>query len=200
LNNPPGTLAAVLTQCWSLFQEGVDDRHSAMHTGVVGSVSEQGCELRTVVLRHVEPERRILSFHTDSRSPKVTEILRHERVQWVFYHPKAKVQLRVSTMAKVHESDVHSDEAWHLLSPWTRRGYQILQTPGTPSPIATSGLAKWTANQSPDIPNTRSGRENFALVECRIDLLDWLHLGVGRNTRAQFDWRGTELEATWCTP
>ena len=171
-----------------------------MRTPVLGSVSERGCELRTVVLRSFEPNRRLIAFHTDARSPKAAEILHQKRVQWVFYDPEPQVQLRITAVANAQVNTTHSDEVWHRQSPRTRRGYQTTKAPGTPSPMATSGLTDGLSEQIPDFENTQSGRENFIVVECRIDALDWLHLGLGTNTRAQFEWHGTQLEARWCTP
>lgn len=200
LNNPPKTLAAVLNQCWALLREGVGDNHSAMHTPVLGSVGEQGCELRTVILRSFDVERRLIAFYTDVRSPKISDIHRHDRVQWVFYHPTARVQLRATGVAHVHTQGTYTDDIWHQQTPRSRRGYLVEERPGMPSDTATSGLPAWAAHQTPDTDNTQSARENFAVVDCTIDALDWLHLGLGHNTRARFAWRGPELEATWCTP
>ena len=200
MNDKPDTLEAVLAQCWSLLGEGVMRSDSAMRTPVLGSLGEAGCELRTVILRSCNYVSRIIQCHTDSRSAKVSEMRQSSRVQWVFYHPVERVQLRATGMARVERDTERVDTIWGEQPPRSRRVYQVEHAPGTPSDTPTGGLSALMARQEPDIHNTESGRANFAVIECRIDILDWLHLGVGINTRARFTWDGDKLAATWCTP
>ena len=200
MTNSPTTLDTVLAQCWSLLREGVTQPNSTMRTPVLGSVSDAGCELRTVILRGFDPVHRTLQCHTDTRSPKMAELRKFNRVQWLFYASDARVQLRAAGLAKVLCEGALADAAWAEQHPRSRRVYQTEQAPGTASELPTGGFSQRTANQSPNVDNTNSGRPNFAVIECRIDKLDWLQLGMGENTRAQFNWTSESLQATWCVP
>lgn len=173
---------------------------SAMRVPVLGSLGARGSELRTVILRECDPARRTIQCHTDTRSPKVSEIQRCARVQWVFYHPGNRIQLRASGMAGVHREGDWVDKIWQGQHPRSRQIYLAEDAPGTATENPTSGFSSTTLQPEPDFSSTESGRINFAVIECRIDLLDWLHLGVGANTRARFEWIGEKVEATWCVP
>lgn len=200
MNHRPKTLNAVLEKCWSLLAEGVSRRDSAMRTPVLGSLGERGCELRTVILRGCDRARRSLQCHTDARSPKVSEIQRCARLQWVFYHPESRVQLRATGLARVYLEGDWVDKVWQAQHPRSRLVYLIEDAPGTSSDHPTSGFGSTPSQPEPDVSSTEAGRINFAVIECRIDELDWLHLGVGVNTRAQFRWEGDVMEANWCVP
>jgi len=60
--------------------------------------------IRTVVNRKFELDWTIL-FYTDSRTPKVRQIQKNEKVAALFYHPKKKLQIRIRGIAKLIEKN-----------------------------------------------------------------------------------------------
>jgi len=65
---------------WSLLCEGVKSASSPFHTPALATVGEDGPEVRTVVLRSADAERRQISCDTDWRSPKRRQIELDNRV------------------------------------------------------------------------------------------------------------------------
>jgi len=82
------------------------------HWPVLGTTAKEGCSLRTVILRQVNAPDRILVCHTDARSAKVQEILNCSQASWIFYHPKKKIQVRISGHATLHVYDPAADRQW----------------------------------------------------------------------------------------
>ena len=200
MNKTPTTLADVLEHSWVLLKQGVDKPDSPMRIAVLATSSDVGCEMRSVILREFLSQRRVIQCHTDARSPKVAEIRACARVQWVFFDPVSRVQLRATGPASVHCNADWVEAIWDKQHPRSRQIYLVDKAPGTPSEIATGGFTQANQQQEPNYDNTSPGRENFAVIEGRIERLDWLHLGKRANTRARFEWDGETLLSTWLTP
>ncbi|MDG2095636.1 MAG: hypothetical protein P8J89_10250, partial [Phycisphaerales bacterium] len=63
---------SIYDSLWKLLEEGSSNRRHAFHTPVLATRMSSGDpDLRTVVLRRVDPRLRMVCCHTDSRSPKV---------------------------------------------------------------------------------------------------------------------------------
>ena len=67
-------LAATLKFAWASVGRGVQDRRSAFHTPVLATQSPDGPQARVLVLRAADAQARILTFHTDTRSAKLSEL------------------------------------------------------------------------------------------------------------------------------
>lgn len=176
------------------------ERGSPLRTPVLGTVSVSGCNLRTVVLRQVVEAERLLVCNTDRRSPKVQEIEAQPRVSWLFYHPEERVQLRVAGQAHLQQDEALLDQQWTGLSLANRRDYAVINPPGSPLAGPGTGLPETLAGKTPSPAESETGRQNFAIVVCQADWLDWLLLGDEAHFRAQFSWQQDGLSATWVTP
>ena len=64
---------------WQSLATAARDRHHAWHTPTLANVGEDIAQLRTVVLRSADPVTRILTCHTDSRAPKITQLSQDPR-------------------------------------------------------------------------------------------------------------------------
>ena len=74
-----------------------------LHLATLATIDADGCpQARTVVLRHVDPARGEIRFHTDVRSPKVAAIRRDPRVALPWYDPARRVQVRSRAGAAIH--------------------------------------------------------------------------------------------------
>ncbi len=102
---PPVNLDTILAMTWMQFVKGAERSAEPFHLGVLATSGVQGPSLRTVVLRAVYPEQRVLLCHTDSRSEKLMEIRNDERVAWLFYDPDKKLQVRLRGKAAVRADD-----------------------------------------------------------------------------------------------
>ena len=194
------TLDGILNEVWAMLKRGVTHVRDPFHWPVLGTTGKDGSSLRTVILRQFLLPQRVLICYTDARADKVQEMLNSANVGWLFYHPKKKVQLRVSGQASLHADDPFADEQWAAGRLTSRLNYCATQPPGTPIDRPSSGLPDFLLNKVPTLLETEKGRRNFMAIACQIDSLDWLILSVLGNRRARFDWDENGLHATWLIP
>ena len=82
---------------------GVKDRKHTFHNPVFCNVDKEGgIDSRVVVLRKFDPINMVLNFHTDYRSPKVSNLKKNNRSMFVFYDHKLKIQLRIKTTSIIN--------------------------------------------------------------------------------------------------
>jgi pyridoxamine 5'-phosphate oxidase len=194
------TLEGVLQDAWAMLMRGAARFNDPFHWPALGTTAKEGVRQRTVILRQLILPERILVCHTDARAEKVGEILNSEKVSWLFYHPKRKVQLRISGPATLHADNQFADEQWAATKITSRLNYCAATPPGTPVDKPSSGLPDFLLNKVPTIFESEIGRKNFMAIAGQIDSMDWLNLSALGNRRARFDWDEKRLDATWLIP
>ena len=194
------TLETILSEAWAMLGRGVSDFNDPFHWPVLATNAKGGINLRTVILRQFVPAERVLVCHTDARAEKVQDILNSANVSWLFYHPKKKVQLRISGQATLHANDQFAEDQWAATRITSRLNYCAAEPPGTPVNMPSCGLPDFLRNKVPSLLESERYRDNFMVIACRIDSMDWLMLRALGNLRARFDWDEKGLHATWLTP
>ena len=152
------TLGVILDNIWLMLEQGATHSDDPFHWPVLGTTAKEGCSLRTVILRQVNAPDRILVCHTDARSAKVQEIINCSQTSWIFYHPKKKIQVRISGHATLHAHDPYADRQWADTSITSRLNYCTSQAPGTPIDKPSSGLPDFLLNKIPTLLETEMGR------------------------------------------
>jgi hypothetical protein len=71
--------------------------------------------------------------------------------------------------------------------------------PGTEQEIPYPGYPEELQNRPPDEEESVAGRSNFAVIECRVLEMDYLHLSREGQTRARFQYEPT-LKLAWLAP
>ena len=194
------TLDGVLKEIWKMLERGAARYNDPFHWPVLGTTGPNGIGMRSVILREFSSSERRLVCHTDARAAKVRDISNSARVSWLFYHPKKKVQLRISGMAALHSDDPFADRQWAAAGISSRLNYGTVDPPGTPVERPSSGLPDFLLKKAPSLLETEKNRKNFMVIACRIESIDWLVLQVLGNRRARFDWDENGLKATWLVP
>jgi len=194
------TLDSVLSGIWKMLDRGANRYNDPFHWPVLGTTGKEGPRLRCVILREFMESDRMLICHTDSRAAKVREITDADVVSWLFYHPKRKVQLRITGRASLHRDDQLADRQWSAAGITSRLNYCTNESPGTTADHPSPGLPDLLLKKAPSLLDTERGRANFMAIVCRIDAIDWLVLKVSGNRRARFEWNDTGLEANWLIP
>ncbi len=178
---------------WASLARGVVDRRSPFGRPAIATVDPLGqAEVRTVVLRDVEPGARQLVLHSDTRAAKVAALAHQPRLAWHFWDPRPRLQLRASGPATVHTRGPMVDETWARLSVHQQRTYAAEPAPGTPLDAAGDGL--------PSADAAAAGRAHFCVITCTIDAFDILQLRRGGHRRCVLSWDGTAWAATWVVP
>ena len=76
---------------------------------------------RVIVLRKFDQKKMTLRFNTDYRSPKIIELKKNNKSNFVFYDAKIKIQLRISTLTKIHYNNEITLEAWEQTRLFSRK-------------------------------------------------------------------------------
>jgi pyridoxamine 5'-phosphate oxidase len=194
------TLEKLLQGVWKMLERGVVRFNDPFHRPVLGTLGKDGPGLRTVILRQFILPDRVLVCHTDARAVKGKEIFNFDRVGWLFYHPKRKIQLKITGRATLHAHDQFADKQWAATKITSRLNYCAIEAPGTPIERPSSGLPDFLLNKIPTLLESERGRKNFMVVAGRIDSMDWLNLRAFGNRRARFNWDKEGLHATWLIP
>jgi len=177
--------------------DAVGDRNAAMHAPAV--ITGDG-DARIMVLRAADAELRHLRFHTDRRSPKLATISGDPRLTVLAYDPAARVQLRLTGLARVETAGPVADAAWLTASPLSRRCYLADAGPGTQLDAPASTLPATVRDRRPTLAESEAGRAHFAVIVLEAATLDWLRLGRDGGLRARFDRRSDGWQGAWIAP
>jgi hypothetical protein len=158
-----------------------------------------GADARTVVLRQVESVRRYVWFHTDARADKVIQLAAFPRATLLFWDEKSQIQLRLATETRLHTDDSVADDHWKKLWVGSRKMYLSEQIPGSEQPGPYPGFPAHLGENLPTEADSEAGRKNFAVIECQVLSIEYLHLGRGGQTRALFRYE-PEQKFTWLAP
>lgn len=156
----------------------------------LATLGEAGPEVRTVVLREVIPSLRRLVAWTDSRSPKVGELRRDSRAQWLFHDPPNGLQLRAVSAVQIHQDDEVARMAWAAVPPPNRTNYLGKEAPGTVLSRPVSDRPRGNA----DVPS------HFAVIVATVHEFDWLWLDPAGHRRARLRWVGERWVGDWLVP
>ena len=195
------SLSEIESDCWSRLQEGCDSARHPFHLPVIANAGIPGADLRTVVLRRVDAEVKILGFHTDVRSEKWKGLQQQTSVSWLFYSAADSIQLRFHTQAVLHYADTLAREVWDNSPLHCRRVYMGDERPGSPSDKPVHGLPDELLTRVPSAAESEKGWKHFGLVYCRVETMEWLKLSSKGHLRARFRYEdGVCAESTWLVP
>ncbi len=200
----PLDLERILVGAFDTLVRGKQDRRHPYHQPVLATTDTEGFpDARTVVLRAVDPDASTLRCHTDARSPKLAHLLRTPRAAWLFYDPRARVQLRITGETHALTEGPEVDSAWADTRLFSRRCYLAPHAPGSPAESAAGpdpNLPDDLVEHNPDPVRAELGRRHFAIIVTRIHTIDWLRLGAKGHARARFTRAGVGWEKHWIRP
>jgi 3-hydroxyisobutyrate dehydrogenase len=194
-------LTALEKDCWVRLLNGSLSYKNPFHNPVVANSSSKGVNLRTIVLRKVDTQKKELFFHTDIRSGKWNELLEDDKISWHFYNPAGKLQLRLSGTITLHNDDAIANEGWRNSKMSSRKVYTGEFGPSTIVTLPTSGLPEEFDTTDPTPEESEVGRKNFGVISTKINWMEWLWLNSNGHRRASFEYSSPEyFEANWLIP
>lgn len=200
INQISYTLEDILQDCWHLLIRGAVSAKHAFHCPSIATIHDDFPEIRTVVLRKVLQEERMLIFHTDSRSPKINQIKDNNRISWLFYDPKSRIQLRIKTVATIHHNDELSLQRWKDSSLESRKCYLVQPAPSTFVEFPSDGLPENFDFSSLTEEIIAVNSENFSVVKNLVVEIDWLFLNHDGHRRAKFIFDEQKVQKFWVIP
>lgn len=171
---------------WTELQRATQDRHHEWRTPVLATAGTDGApQARTVVLRHADAKLARLHIYTDSRSPKVAELLVQPSATFVFWSKRLSWQLRVRAEMSVQTSGPEVEAAWARISQSAAAGdYLSACAPGD----------ALLDTQSEKL--AQASTHGLAILTAQVQEIDWLELARSGHRRAVF---GAHAWA-WRTP
>ncbi|MCA9040905.1 MAG: pyridoxamine 5'-phosphate oxidase family protein [Planctomycetaceae bacterium] len=194
------SLEQILSELWKELSLAPSLPEHPWRFPVLGTTSDAGCELRTVVLRQCDPEARTIFCHTDIRSPKASQLRQNPRTVWLFYHPQNRVQLRVTGQSYLHHQDDLAERFWADSDPASLNLYRAPNPPGSLQSAPDPNLPEELRGRPLIREEVEPGRNLFLLVATRIESIDWLKLDQAGSLRARFIWDEGTLSAGWLSP
>lgn len=199
---PPDSLVAIEAEAWTYIEAGGRSFRAPFHSGTLGTIGEDGPNLRTVILRGADGPSRRIWCHTDIRSPKIVELRADDRIGWTFYDAPTRLQFRAWGRAIIHHGDDTARARWQATVLNSRRIYHAVAPPSSISPVATGGLPPELDDERWNAAYSERGEANFVALETVITRLEALYLHHAGHRRASFryDGGGTRTAADWLIP
>ncbi|OYU81308.1 MAG: pyridoxamine 5'-phosphate oxidase [Burkholderiales bacterium PBB5] len=166
--------------CWQQLVACAQDKTHAWRVMALASNAPGGlADVRSIVVREVNPATRTLLFFTDARSPKVAQLVAQPAASLLAWSAALGWQLRLQVLAEVQTSGLAVSSRWARLkmSP-AAHDYLSPLPPGTP-----------VAHPLPE----RGSRAHFAVVQLTVQGIDWLELHEDGHRRAVFPVDGPAL-------
>ena len=195
------SLSHVERNCWDLLHIGCMKGKEPFHTFVLATNSGLGVDLRTVVLRKVDEDERLIFFHTDIRAAKVEQLEKTEESAILFYDPAKRIQLRIKAKATFHTTDQIADKLWAETRLSARKYYLSEKPPGAQLNNCYDSLPTHLHGFDPEKEESELGRLNFLVVSLKITQMDWLFLCSQGHKRAKIDYEDNDFKSSsWINP
>ena len=180
---------------------GAKERNHSFHTPVFScNNDDNSSNSRIVVLRKFDEKKRTLRFNTDYRSPKIKQLLRDNKSNFVFYDSKIKIQLRIKTLTTIHYNNKISLEVWNSTRLFSRKCYLTQKPPGTKTDIAEDGISGHLRGTDPTKIESELGYKNFTVIENIIQKIDWLYLASSGHRRLNISFNENKPIFEWLIP
>lgn len=185
------TLDETLAGVWQHLTDGLEQPDHPFRTPVFCTEGTAGPNARTVVLQGVDLAGGSLLCFSDIRAPKWLEVARNPKVAWVFYDPRAQVQLRAYGATEQMTQGELVDVEWAGQDAGARNNFRTRRGPGQVLDAPGDGIPPADRDRDSAV-----GREHFGVMMTRLAVLDWLSLAEPEHWRARFvrerqaDWRG----------
>ena len=180
---------------------GVKDRKHAFHNPVFCNVDQDGgVDSRVVVLRKFDPINMILNFHTDYRSPKVSNLKQNNKSMLVFYDHKLKIQMRIKTTSIINYQNEIAKEMWDKTKLLSRKCYLTSKDPSSLTTLPEDGIPEHLIGKEPEFEESEKGYKNFTVIENKINEIDWLYLEISGHRRLNLFFENNKPQFHWLIP
>ena len=167
-----------------LLEMGVSIAKHPFHQFSMATKKNDDIEQRTVVLRKWVLKRRTIMFHTDVRSPKVSQIKSNPLCSILFYSNPDKLQLRFKCHAHIHYKNRLSNYMFNQTTSNQRDCYEWQHAPSTKFDYSSKRQFKLHASDPLDAPAI----DNFCVCVCNFNDLDLLYLSGKGHIRIKYEW------------
>jgi pyridoxamine 5'-phosphate oxidase len=194
-------LTEIFASVWDLLESSAAGNAPGWRLPVLATLTDHGCEQRTVVLRVVDRDHGAVLFHTDVRSGKVEQIRKDNRVSLLFYDHERSVQLKIRGVASIHQADNFAQSLWKAGTPASLKMYCAPLLPGLRCDSFNHNMTESLLGRLPERNEIEAGRVNFCAIRVLVQSAEWLRLSQSGHLRAIFQVAAGRLDsADWITP
>ena len=161
----------ILDNVWRELNLSLSISKHPFHIFSISTINNNKPDSRYVVLRDVDEDNKILTFHTDRRSKKIKHIEAKNSACALFYDQQQKIQLRLYGDIYEVEDKLEIKERWKKSKNMSKLCYLNKYPPG--EVIQTSKEYIYDEN---DLNYIENGIENFSVINIKISQIDWLNL------------------------
>ena len=188
----------IFTTVCELLENGANERDHDFHIMTFCTIGKVGVEARSVVLRSFDKDKNIIRFHTDYRSPKLSDIKYNPNTVCLVYSYKLKTQLRIKTLSSIHYEDSIWNAAWDSTGLSSRKCYLTKYDPSRNIDEKDDGLPLELKGKTPSLKQSEEGKKNFCVVDNKILEMDYLYLKSSGHERMQLDFNSNKF--SWMAP
>ena len=178
----------IIKKIWSMLDDAVKNRSSQFRIPTFICGNQNDFDGRIVVLRKSKIDDRLLQFHSDIRSEKISKLKSNNRAALIFYDKEEKIQVRAKVECTINHKNKITEESWSKTAHISRKCYLVENGPGTETENPTSGLKPELDNFGYTMEESEKGYENFTVIQCKVISFEWLYLAAKGHRRARFEY------------
>ena len=185
----------ILKPEWENINLGIQKAEHDYHSFVLSTISSNGPDSRTVILRAFDEDKPAIWFHSDRRSKKILHLKKNEKVSALFYDKSRKIQLRINGFAHIEEDIKNNKRIWESMKPESKICYMGPYAPSQRiNQFEPNTLEKSAHNLNEEDENL--GLSRFCRIRIKIKKIDWLKLDYKGHQRLEFEF-GKEIKVQW---
>lgn len=196
----------IIKKIWSMLGDAIKNRSSQFRIPTFICGNQNDFDGRIVVLRRSNIDERLLQFHSDIRSEKISKLKSNNKAALLFYDKEEKIQVRAKVECTINHKNKITEESWNKTAHISRKCYLVENGPGTETENPTSGLKPELDNFDYTMEESEKGYENFTVIQCKVISFEWLYLAAKGHRRARFEYGDnlgsgtTFVKKTWLVP
>ena len=196
----------IIKKIWSMLGDAIKNRSSQFRIPTFICGNQNDFDGRIVVLRRSNIDERLLQFHSDIRSEKISKLKSNNKAALLFYDKEEKIQVRAKVECTINHKNKVTEESWSKTAHISRKCYLVENGPGTETENPTSGLKPELDNFDYTMEESEKGYENFTVIQCKVISFEWLYLAAKGHRRARFEYGDnlgsgtTFVKKTWLVP
>ena len=196
----------IIKKIWSMLGDAIKNRSSQFRIPTFICGNQNDFDGRIVVLRKSNIDERLLQFHSDIRSEKISKLKSNNKAALLFYDKEEKIQVRAKVECTINHKNKITEESWSKTAHISRKCYLVENGPGTETENPTSGLKPELDNFDYTMEESEKGYENFTVIQCKVISFEWLYLAAKGHRRARFEYGDnlgsgtTFVKKTWLVP
>ena len=185
----------ILKSEWENISLGIQKAKHDYHSFVLSTISSNGPDSRTVILRALDEDKPAIWFHSDKRSKKILHLKKNEKVSALFYDKSRKVQLRINGLAYIEDSIKNNKRIWELMRPESKICYMGPYMPSQRINQFEPNIPEKSAHDLNE-EDENLGLSRFCRIRIKIKKIDWLKLDYRGHQRLEFEF-GNKIKVQW---